>query len=101
MRLGPLVILLAACSSSAAAGPTWPKSTPHETDGGESLAPRAAARSVAARDPADRSVDRAPDKPAAAQPRAGASGRAPAQPAAAATPDEPVMTEDIGIEIEE
>jgi len=43
MRLvGTLVIaaLLAACASSRAASPKWPKLTEHETDGGESLAPR-------------------------------------------------------------
>src|SRR5262249_52779817 len=49
MRVARLVIALAACSSPAAAGPHWPRPAPREVDGGESLAPRAAARSVAAR----------------------------------------------------
>lgn len=101
MRLGSLVmvaVLAAACSSPAAAGPHWPKPTPRESDGGESLAPRAAARSIAARSD-DRSADRS-DKPAAAPP---ASTTAPTD-RPAQTPvnlEEPVTTEDIVIEVEE
>jgi len=103
MRLGSLVIVLAACSSSAAAGPAWPRSTPHDTDGGESLAPRAVARSVTARDPGDKSAERPPaDRPA------GVSISPPVptdRPAVTAPPppasDEPVTTEDIVIEIED
>ena len=101
MRLGSLVIVLAACSSSAAARPAWPKQTLHETDGGESLAPRAAARSVAARGEADRLAASAPDKPSAPAASAATAER-PAQAAPAVAPsDEPVNTEDIIIEIEE
>jgi hypothetical protein len=103
MRLGSLLIVLAACSSPAAAGPAWPKSTPHETDGGESLAPRAAARPVAARDPGDKPPDRATtDKPVATPGNPAAPADHPAAASPVASPsDEPVTTEDIVIEIED
>jgi hypothetical protein len=102
MRLGLLVFALAACSSSASAGPAWPRSTPREVDGGESLAPRAAARTVAAvveKDDDDEPPTVVPDKPAAAPPVVD-------KPAAAATPavpsaDEVIMIEEIVIEIED
>ena len=98
MRLGLLVFALAACSSSASAKPAWPRATPRELDGGESLAPRAAARAIAA------VVE--DDKPAAASAPAAAapvSVDKPATPAAAAPPasDEPIITEEIIIEIED
>ena len=99
MRLGLFVFALAACSSSASARPAWPRSTPHETDGGESLAPRAAARAIAAIAEDDRPVDRTPTTtatPAAATPVTPA-----ATPATPATPDEPPITEEIVIEIED
>ena len=97
MRLGLLVFALAACSSSASAKPAWPKTRPRDVDGGESLAPRAAARAVAA--VADE------DKPAVA-PTATAGAPAPVDKPAAATPaapatDEPIITEEIVIEVED
>jgi hypothetical protein len=91
MRLGLLVIALAACSGpgAASASPAWPKPRVREVDGGESLAPRAAARAIVARLEDDKSAEReAPDKPAAATP-------------AATPPDEPVTDEDMVIEIED
>jgi hypothetical protein len=100
MRLGLLVIAMAACSSPAAAGPSWPRPTASEVDGGESLAPRAAARAVVAVVEDDKPADRAADKPTAASGVPGAD-----RPAAATIPvpaaDEPIMTEDIVIEIED
>ena len=97
MRLGLLVFTLAACSSSASAKPAWPKARPREVDGGESLAPRAAARAIAA------VVEE--DKPTATA-TATAAAVAPVsvdKPAAAAVPasDEPIMTEEIVIEIDD
>ena len=100
MRLWLLVIALAACSSSASARPAWPKATPHEVDGGESLAPRAAARAITALVEDDRPADRAADKPAAAVPAA-VDKPAAATPAATPATDEPIMTEEIVIEIED
>jgi hypothetical protein len=71
-----------------------------EADGGESLAPRAAARAVAAIVEEDRAADRAGgDKPAAAAAdRAGGDKPAAAAPAAA---EEPLNLEEIVIEVDE
>jgi hypothetical protein len=105
MRLGFLVIALAACSP-ASTRPAWPKSTDHEVDGGESLAPRAAARSSAASEADD---DDGPSAPAtagaaggerAAPPGASLDRGSPANPSAP-SPDEPVQAEDIVIEIDD
>jgi hypothetical protein len=103
MRLGLLVIALAACSSPAGAGPSWPKAAVREVDGGESLAPRAAARAITAivedDKPADKAAADMPAAPAASTAGSTADRSAAATPAA--TPDDPIMTEDIVIEIEE
>ncbi len=75
-----------------------------EVDGGESLAPRAVARSIAAVIEDDRTADRsADDKPAPSPPAVtGATADRPALTGQTATPaDEPIMTEEIVIEIEE
>ena len=98
MRFGLLVFVLAACSSSASANPAWPKARPHEVDGGESLAPRAAARAIAAVVEDDKSAvaPAAPPAPAAA-PVDKPAAAAPAAPAS----DEPIITEEIVIEIED
>lgn len=104
MRLGLLVITLAACSSPAAAGPSWPKATVREVDGGESLAPRAAARAIAAVGEDDKPADKAADgKPAApATSTGGSTADKPAMTAPAAmAPDDPIMIEDIVIEIDD
>jgi hypothetical protein len=106
MRLGLLVFALAACSSPASAGPAWPKSTARDVDGGESLAPRAAARTVAA-NVADDDDDDKPAVPAAGEPRAvdkpaaARDGGTPVTPAASPATDEPITTEEIVIEIED
>jgi len=102
MRLGLLVIALAACSSPAAAGPSWPKATAREVDGGESLAPRAAARAIAALVEDDKPADKAADKsPAASTGTGGTADKPPAATPSALTPDDPIMTEEIVIEIED
>ena len=106
MRLGLLVIALAACSSTASARPTWPKATVREVDGGESLAPREAARAVAAAVEDDRTADQPADKSSPPSPSpataTGATADKPGSTGQTATPaDEPIMTEEIVIEIEE
>jgi hypothetical protein len=89
-----------ACSGHGPAGPAWPKPAEHRVDGGESLAPRAAARAIAAIVEDDRPAERAvADKPAAAPAPASAAAAAPV----AATPaqDEPLPTEEIVIEVDD
>jgi hypothetical protein len=96
-----LVACSMACSGRAPAGPAWPKPAAPPVDGGESLAPRAAARAIAAIVEEERPAERAAaDKPAAAP--AAASAAAPAAPATA-TPgqDEPLPTEEIVIEVDD
>lgn len=100
MRPVLLVIAVAACSSPAAAGPSWPRPAPHEVDGGESLAPRAAARAIAAIVEDDKPADKAADKPAAAS-GVPAADKPPAVTLPVPAADEPIMTEDIVIEIED
>jgi hypothetical protein len=97
MRLGLLVIALAACSSAATAGPAWPKPAAREVDGGESLAPRAAARAIAALIEDDKPSSKPIDKPAVAAALAG-----PDKPAATiSVVEEPVTTEELVIEIDD
>ncbi|HET7500767.1 MAG TPA: hypothetical protein VFK02_07180 [Kofleriaceae bacterium] len=111
MRRALVVIALVAssCTSGSAAPshPAWPNQRPREVDGGESLAPRAAARAVATVVEDDRPAEKpAADKPAAT-PSAGAPGGAADKPAAQATPatsppvDDPITADDIVIEIED
>ena len=105
MRLGLLMIALAACSSPAVAGPTWPKAAAREVDGGESLAPRAAARAIAAIVEDDKPVDKvAADKPAAVaagRPASSTADKPAVTTPGTTTPDELILTEDIVIEIED
>jgi hypothetical protein len=79
-----LAAAMSACSAHGSTGPAWPRSAARGADGGESLAPRAAARAIAAIVEDDRAADRA----AAAAP-------------AAAAPEDPLMTEEIVIEVED
>lgn len=88
------------CSGPGPAGPAWPKPASRETDGGESLAPRAAARAIAAIVEEDRPAERAAAAtPAAAPVPAASAAAAPA----AATPaqDEPLPAEEIVIEVDD
>lgn len=97
----------AACSAHGPAGPSWPRPATREVDGGESLAPRPEARAIAVLVEEDRSADRAvADKPAApapaqvTTPAGGAGGdRAAAAPAAAS--EDPLITEEIVIEVDD
>jgi hypothetical protein len=107
MRLGSLLfaIALAACSSSyGPAGPSWPKAHGRERDGGESLAPRAAARAIATVAGDDKPADRAAaDKPAASAsdtPTAAGADKPAASPLGSTTIEDVIMTEEIVIEIE-
>jgi hypothetical protein len=89
-----------ACSVLGPAGPAWPKSASREADGGESLAPRAAARAIAAIVEDDRPAEHA----AVATPSAAPSPAASAAAAAPATPpaqDEPLPSEEIVIEVDD
>jgi len=90
-----------ACSGHAPAGPAWPRPAARQVDGGESLAPRAAARAIAAIVEDERPAERAAaDRPAAAP--AAASAAAPAAPASApAAQDEALPTEEIVIEVDD
>jgi hypothetical protein len=102
-----LVIALSACSmacaTSAPTGPAWPRSA-GRGDGGESLAPHAAARAISAISEEDRATDRDADKPAAPPPLVPVAPERPAVTASSVTPppsDEPMTTEEIVIEVED
>jgi hypothetical protein len=102
MRLGLVLLALAACSSPAAARPAWPKATVSEIDGGESLAPRAAARTVAATSEVERGSEKTPVEGAAvAAPSSSAAEPAAASPTDMIPDDETITGEEIVIEIEE
>jgi hypothetical protein len=108
MRRGLLVIALLGCSHPAPTGPAWPKPQATETDGGESLAPRDAARAIAAAVEADRSAgggaDRATDKPAETPATATPPASPPADKPAAGSvtiTEEPITAEDIVIEVDD
>jgi len=97
-----LVIALSAgsmaCAAREPAGPAWPRAAERATDGGESLAPRAAARAVAAAVD-DRATDRAADKPAASAPAA--SAPAAAAPGSVQVSEEPLPLDEMVIEIDD
>ncbi|HEY0986050.1 MAG TPA: hypothetical protein VGD80_03325 [Kofleriaceae bacterium] len=101
MRLGLLVIAVLGCSHPQPTGPAWPKLHARETDGGESLAPRAAARAIAAAVEDDHAADRAAgDKPAAP---ATATPAVPEKPAGGTVTvtEEPLSPEDLVIEVDD
>lgn len=99
-----VLVLGIGCGAGSSTGPAWPKSTVKEPDGGETLAPRPSAASVAAveraPEPAEKIEARAafesatkPDatsetKPAVAKPAPGSDKT-----------DDPITTEEIVIEI--
>src|SRR5688572_22801923 len=100
MRLAfALFILLSACGAKRAS-PAWPKMTEKETDGGESLAPRAKASAVAAA-AADKDDDADDDK-ADAKPAAEKSDDKKAEPETPkpATPGATQASEDLIITTE-
>jgi hypothetical protein len=101
MRLGLLVIALLGCSHPRPTGPAWPELHARETDGGESLAPRAAARAIAAAGEDDHAADRAAgDKPAAPATPASAPPEKPAAGTVTVT-EEPLNAEDLVIEVDD
>ncbi len=100
MLLLALAAYSMACSGPGPTGPAWPRPASRDADGGESLAPRAAARAIAAIVEDDRPSERAAaDRPAAAPVPAASVGAAPL----AATPaqDEPLPSEEIVIEVDD
>jgi len=102
MRRILLVLAVAACTHSAANGPAWPKQHVTEDDGGESLAPRDPAKSIAvateeAGDDAKPTAAAAPAGEAAAAPAA--EGAAPASAPAAAQSDDVITTDEIVIDV--
>jgi hypothetical protein len=106
MRGGLLAIALFACSHPRPTGPVWPKTHVHDSDGGESLAPRAAARAIAAVVDDDRPTDRAagekPAVPAAAGTATpGASTDKPALTPSVTVTEEPLTAEEMVIEIDD
>jgi len=98
-----LVAMTLGCGAANARGPSWPKQTPKDVDGGESLAPHVATTVTA--DRSSDSIDVRPDsdsKPAPAVDKPATSDAPASTPAPpAATPDEPITTEDIVIEIDD
>ena len=102
MRRLLFVVALAGCTHAGSSGPQWPKATASEHDGGESIAPREGAKSVAAAAKDDGDDDAAPASEAApaaaAAPAATTEGGAPAA-AAPAAGDDVIQTEEIVIEI--
>jgi hypothetical protein len=104
MRGGLLLIALLGCSRPGPTGPAWPKTHAHDTDGGESLAPRAASRAIATAVEDDRPADRATGDKAAAPPAASPPAAAADKPAG--TPsitvtEEPLTAEEMVIEVDE
>jgi hypothetical protein len=97
-----IVTILLGCHRGPS-GPTWPRTASPETDGGESLAPRAATL--------DEEDDESPEATALDLPAALAAPLAPAakadaptttaRPTAAPPADEPIMTEELVIEVED
>ena len=98
-----VAVVLAGCASHAATTPAWPKLHETEKDGGESLSPHVANSAVAAVEKGG--SDEEPAKPAAAPSTAPATPKEPAATvptAPSATPsDEPIVTDDIVIEVDD
>jgi hypothetical protein len=104
MRLGLVMIVLTACASAPPAGPSWPKLSPRAADGGESIAPREAARAFAAieEDKPDRTETDGPAASSAETPSETGAADKPAATTPAGDPstDEILMTEEIVIEVD-
>lgn len=99
-----LVLVVSACGGRAGAGAAWPKMAERENDGGESLAPRPGAAAIAAvakSDDDDDDIKVVSSGTTEAKP-APASSASTATTGPAAQPDDnPIMIEDIVIEIDE
>ena len=104
MRGGLLLIALLGCSRPGSTGPAWPKPHAHDSDGGESLAPRAAARAIASAVEDDRPADRATGDKATAAPAAATPAAAADKPAgtpSVTVTEEPLNAEEMVIEVED
>jgi hypothetical protein len=101
--VGVLVGMLVGCGGAPERGPAWPKASPSETDGGESLAPRQPSSVAAIEEAGDATPSAAPPASAAAAAPAAAPARADKPAAESPPPREPdvLTTEDIIIEIDD
>jgi hypothetical protein len=94
-----LVVSLVGCVGSASRTPAWPKLHESDTDGGESLAPHAAAAAVMA---AAGPEDDKPIIPVVVAPTAATPTATPTvTPTVAPSTDETIQTEEIIIEIDD
>jgi hypothetical protein len=107
MRFAWLFVVLAGCGAGRAEGPQWPKgpkAAVGEADGGESLAPRtASAAVVASSDDDDDALDLKLLTPVVVKPATAATPATPTTtPGTTTAPgDDPIMTEDLIIEIDD
>jgi hypothetical protein len=95
-----VAVLIAGCGAHRSSSPAWPKMAEHETDGGESLAPRQGAKAVAAAEVDDTDDD----IKVVAAPAAAPAVTPAATPAVAPTitaPEETITVEDIVIEVDD
>ena len=101
MRLW-LAIALAGCVPNSSSGPAWPKQHEVENDGGESIAPHEGAKAIAAAveedvKPTEKAAEAPAVKPTAEKPAA----EKPAEKPATEKSEDPMMTEEIIIEVED
>lgn len=96
-----LAILVAGCGAHRSGSPAWPKMAAKDTDGGESLAPRQGATSVAAAASDDDDDDdiKVVTTPTTVTPAATPSVTAPA--ATPAATEDPIQIEEITIEVDD
>jgi len=85
-----------ACAAREPAGPAWPRAAERDGDGGESLAPRAAARAIATV-VEEHAAERAADKPAAAPPASAPS----ASTGTVQVTEEPLPLDELVIEVDD
>lgn len=100
MRALLFVVALAGCTHAMSSGPAWPKERAGG-EGGETLAPREAAKSIEVAlendDDDDKPAEASAEKPAG-KPAPVINGDEPAAAAPAAT-EEPITTDEIVIEV--
>jgi len=106
MRCLLFVVAIAGCAPHASSsGPAWPKSSPSDDDGGESIAPRTSRPVEVAIEKTDEEpvtpVVAPTPVPAAATPVKKDGAGAPAVTAPAGVVEETITTEDIVIEIDD
>src|SRR5579862_3824805 len=98
-----VAVVLAGCASHAATSPAWPKQHEAEKDGGESLSPHVASAVAAVEQGGNDEESAKPVAPPVAAPAATAKEPGAVAPTApvAVPSDDPIMTEDIVIEIDD